>query len=535
MSDNDTQEETAANSGNETTSPLESSKISRRGFFLASSLLSLGIATSSQSATATTTNDQNCDLPITPDHDLWPKPSNPYKASVAREQYEHSLARNAKQVCSAVFLTGRDPWEFIENDMLDYRTQYFDYDDVEIEVDDEEKVVQFHIDSTAPKRAKFNNKCLGATILPPGAKDVGFDPVRIKPDLPAADEADWPIGDRNATHNPEDVDQNVLSNALDWAWETTTPNTESEYAETRGVVVVHGGKIVAERYEDKFGKDSLFKSWSMGKSVVSTLLGILAGDGHLNVDDPAPFDEWYEDEDDPRQDITIRHLLQMSSGLRFNHSSEPDTIHQTLNDDHQRGYVTSHDQHEFSVNQPLEHEPGTHWAYRNVNPYLVDKIVKETVRDERGEDYLEFPQRALYDKIGVRNAVHEVAMWGHFLFPGFNYLTARDWARFGLTYLQEGSIAGNEVFPEWWVDVVTEPAAGLDDDDPSYGGLFWLNQDEALHENVPEDTYMASGAQDNWCIIVPSFDVVIVRLGREAEYGRGEFIQRILEAFPEKE
>lgn len=533
MTTNDIAEsEAIANSENKQESPI-SGDVSRRIFLITSSLVGLGMATSSQPATAT--NDAECEPPANPDHDLWPAPDNPYKASVAREQYEHSLARNAKQVCSAVFLLNRDPWEFVENDLLDYRTQYFDYDEVEIEVDRDKQLVEFKIDSTAPKRAKFNNETLGATILAPGAKDVGFNPIRIEPDLPDPNEANWPIGDQNATQDPAHVDQDVLNDALDWAWETTTPDTVSEYAETRGVVVVHNGKIIGERYEDGFNKDSLFKSWSMGKSTVSTLLGILAGDGHFDVDDPAPFDEWYENEDDPRQDITIKHLLQMSSGLRFNHSDESDTIHQTLNDDHQRGYVTSHDQHEFSVNQPLEHEPGTNWAYRNVNPYLVDKIVKETVENEREERYLEFPQRALYDKIGVRNAVHEVGMWGHFLFPGFNYLTARDWARFGLMYLQKGSVAGNQIFPEWWVDVVTEPAAGLDDDDPSYGALFWLNKEEALHEGVPEDTYMASGAQSNWCIMIPSYDVVITRLGREAEYDRGEFIRRILEAFPKEQ
>jgi CubicO group peptidase (beta-lactamase class C family) len=509
------------------------SRTSRRGFVIGSSLLGLGITAFSEPSTATSDNtlDCECELLTNPDHDLWPEPSNPYKASVVREQYEHSLARKAKKVCSAVFLTDRDPWEFIDNDLRDYRTQYFDYDDVEIEVDKQDQLVNIYANGTSPKRSKFN-KTLGATILPPGATDVGFDPIEINPDLPDPNEANWPIGDRNATHSPTRVDQDCLDDALNWAWETTTPGTVSEYAETRAVVVVHDGKIVAERYETDFDKNSLFKSWSMGKSTVATLIGILAGDGHFDVNDPAPVDEWYKDDDDPRQAITIKDLLQMSSGLRFNHSDQPDTIHMTKNDDHQRGYITAHDQHEFCANQSLEYEPGTNWAYRNVNPYLLDKIVKETVRNERDEEYIEFPQRSMYDKIGVRNAVHEVSMRGHFVFPGFNHLTARDWTRFGLMYLQEGTIAGNKVFPEWWIDVVTEPAPALvEEGTPEYGGQFWLNKDESLHENVPEDTYIASGAQSNWCIIIPSADIVITRLGREAEYDRGEFIRRILEAF----
>jgi CubicO group peptidase (beta-lactamase class C family) len=507
-------------------SSTTATNLSRRKLMIGAAVLSIGTKTGMSPVGASSEgNDSWCAPSDNPNHEMWPHPTNPYEASVAREQYEHSLQRKSKKVCSAIFIQGRDPDEYIQNDQIGYREPYFEWDDIEIDIDHDEQLVTVWADGAPPKRAKFHDG-LGSTMLPDGAKDVLYDPVEITPNLPSPDSIEWPLGNRNATADPAEIDRNAMEEVLSWAFDTNIDESESEYPDTRGIVVIYDGQIVAERYAEPFDKDTVWKCWSMGKSTVGTLFGILHSRGHLNKCDPAPVPEWYRRENDPRQKVTNADLLQMAGGIRNNHSDQEDTIHMTKNDDHQRGYIAPIDIAEFSANQALEYEPGTEWEYRNVNPYLIGKIVRATV-EEVGEEHLTFPQRALYDKIGARNVIHETDPYGNFLFPGFNYLTPRDWARYGLLHLREGTLAGNEVFSPEWIDILTTPAPAAEEND--YGtGFMYLNNGNV--EQIPDDAYWASGAQSNRCYIIPSEDVTIVRMGRESEYDLHDLAGRILDA-----
>lgn len=426
----------------------------------------------------------------------------------------NSLAEHAKQLCSGVFVVGRDPYEFVQNDLrtIDH---YHDWDRTSVEIDHDDRTVTLR-DDRGNERTAVYHPSQGCTLLPENGSDVSFDPVEVTPNLDAAHEQAWPMGDVDAVaHDPESVDTERLSTVLDRA--TGDPPTHGMPPGTRALVVVTDGKIVGERYASGFNERTRHVSWSMGKSVTSALIGILVGEGHFDVDDPAPIEEW---RDDDRREIRISDLLRMSSGLEFQRATdEPAVPRYEPPDHHHRIYFDSLDTFEFATGRPLEHEPNTVWRYRNCDPLTLGRIIRETV-ESTGRSYLEFPQRVLYDRIGVRNAVHETDRVGNFLMTGFNYGTARDWARFGLLHLRDGEWLGERILPEGWVDFVTTPAPAHPEG--GYGGQFWLNRDHELPE-VPEDAYSARGYRGQLTMVVPSHETVIVRLGHTPNHDFARF------------
>lgn len=425
-------------------------------------------------------------------------------------QAANSLAQQAKLLCSGVFVVGRNPYEFVQND-LRASDHYHDWDRTSVNIDFDDQTVTLS-DTSGNERTAVYHPSQGCTLLPKGGSDVSFEPTVVSPDLGPRHEQEWPMGDVGAVdHEPQTVDRKALSTVLDRAISETP--THAMPPDTRALVVVKDGKIVGERYASGFNERTRHVSWSMGKSVTSALVGVLVGEGHFDVDDPAPIEEW---EGDERRDIRISDLLRMSSGLEFRRSSdEPEVPHFAPNDHHHRIYFDSVDAFEFATERPLEHEPNTVWRYRNCDPLTLGRIIRETV-ESTGRSYLSFPQRALYDRIGVRDMIHEPDRQGNFLMTGFNYGTPRDWARFGLLHLWDGEWMSERILPEGWVDFVTTPAPA--DPEGGYGGQFWLNRDRELPE-VPEDAYSARGYRGQLTMIVPSMDTVIVRMGHSPGYG----------------
>jgi CubicO group peptidase (beta-lactamase class C family) len=276
---------------------------------------------------------------------------------------------------------------------------------------------------------------------------------------------------------------------------------------TAAFVVVHQGQIVAERYAPGIGKDTQLESWSMGKSLTATLVGLLIRDGEFALHDRAPVEAWQSPED-PRREITIAHLLRMSSGLHFIAPRDPDYTEDKGYPDHMLIYTGAIDAFQHSITRPLQFPPGTEGRYRNSDPLTLGYLVKRTVT-RRGEEYLTYPQRELFDRIGIRKMVLEPDPYGNFLLTGYDYGTARNWARLGLLYLRDGVWEGERILPEGFVDFVREPAPAWKE--PEYGGLFWLNRTGAWP--LPEDAYFMAGAGGQRTFVVPSLDLVIVRMG----------------------
>ncbi len=253
----------------------------------------------------------------------------------------------------------------------------------------------------------------------------------------------------------------------------------------------------------------------MGKSLTATLVGLLVQDGTLKLDAPVPVAAWREP-GDPRSEIRVVDLLRMSSGLEFIAPRDPDYTPELGYPDHMYIYTGAIDAFEFSISRPRQFPPNTEGRYRNSDPLTLGYLIREAVRG-RDEEYLTFPQRALFDRIGIRRQVLEPDPHGNFLLTGYDYGTARNWARLGLLYLNDGVWLGERILPEGFVELVSTPAPAWRQ--PEYGGLFWLNRVGTF--NLPDDAYYMAGAGGQWTIIVPSRDLVIVRMGHQRGSRRG--------------
>ncbi len=214
----------------------------------------------------------------------------------------------------------------------------------------------------------------------------------------------------------------------------------------------------------------------------------------------------------------------MSSGLDFkNYGLERGDSWSNANE-HFRIYHDAIDVFTHAVNQPLEIPPGSQFRYRNSDPLTLGRIVRDIV-EANGENYLTFPQRALFDRIGARNYVLETDAWGNFIMTGYDYGSAWDWTRFGLLHLWDGLWEGERILPEGWVDFISTPAPG--DPRKGYGGLFWLNRGGALRlTSVPEDAFWAAGFMGQRTMVIPSRDMVLVRLGPSPD-GFGDYFNEV--------
>jgi CubicO group peptidase (beta-lactamase class C family) len=248
----------------------------------------------------------------------------------------------------------------------------------------------------------------------------------------------------------------------------------------------------------------------MGKSVTAALIGVLIQQGVYDLWQPAPVPEW-QSPGDPRAAIRIADLLRMSSGLRIRAPYDPDYDATGPYPDHLYLYTGSIDSFHYAATRPLQWPPNTVGRYRNTDPVLVNYLVRLAV-ERRGEDYGSFPQHALFDKIGVRSLVIETDPFGNLLTQGYDLACARDWARLGNLYLQDGVWKGQRILPQGFVKFVSTPApAWVAGGRPIYGGFFWINGDGALP--VPKDAYYMAGAGGQYTLIIPSHDLVVVRLG----------------------
>jgi len=415
-------------------------------------------------------------------------------------------AMSAKILCSAIFVSGRDPDEALENSVLaplSTRPAFPVKPEnafSKVETDWDAKAVHITVKDGPTRTARYYGD-QGCIILPQDASGVFFRPVKVETALPNPTTQAWPMGDAL----PEEplmpgLDEEKLIEAVDAAF-------AKPEAHTAAFLVAYKGRIIAERYGQGVDKDTQLECWSMGKSVTSTLVGLLVQEGHFGLDDPAPVPEW-KLEGDPRAEIRISDLLRMSSGLRFSHLTDPKEVWEQGVPDHLYVYSGAIDVFQFSINKLPEHLPNTVGRYRNCDPLTLGYIIKRTVT-EKGNEYLSWPQRALFDRIGIRRQVLETDPYGNFIMTGFDYGTARNWVRIGLLYLQDGVWMGERLLPEGFVDFVSTPAPAWEE--PVYGGLFWVNGTRRW--NLPRDAFFAAGAGGQYTFIVPSHDLIVVRMG----------------------
>src|SRR5262245_3975705 len=420
---------------------------------------------------------------------------------------ELGLAGYAKVVCSAVFVSGREPEEAKRN------SGYFFLPEADVGaitdtvVDRRQKLVRLTLRGSITRTAKFFGD-QGCVILPKGTDRVFFKPTAVRTKLPDARTQPWPMGDRPVKPAiPREIDSAKLKAAVELAF-------SDPEGLTAAFLVVHKGQIIAERYAPGINKDTQLESWSMGKSITATLIGLLIKEGHFGLYDAAPVEEWKKT-GDPRSAIRIADLLRMSGGLRFSAPRDPD-YSPDVYPDHFYIYTGAINAFEFSYTRALQFAPNTEGRYRNCDPLTLGHIIKETVR-KAAKDYFSFPQRALFDRIGIRKMVLEPDPYGNFLLTGYDYGTARNWARLGLLYLWDGVWQGKRLLPEGFVEFVQTPAPAWKQ--PVYGGLFWLNRTGEW--NLPRDAYSMAGAGGQRVFISPSLDLVVVRMGHYRGEAKG--------------
>jgi CubicO group peptidase (beta-lactamase class C family) len=423
---------------------------------------------------------------------------------------ELGLAGYAKVLCSAVFVSGRDPAEAAKHSGIFLMPSPEEALKATWAIDRERKVARMALDGITREAGFYGDQ--GCIIHNPTRQgsQIFFKPMPVKSSLPDAASQAWPAGDRtDANAVPATIDRDKLQAAVDAAF----ANPE---ALTAAFLVVHDGRIVAERYMPGITKDTQLESWSMGKSIASTLFSLLVKEGTYSLEQAAPVPEW-QSPGDPRAKIRNMDLLRMSSGLRFIATQDPDYTPDKGYPDHFYIYTGAVNAYDYSVHQPVQFPPNTQGRYRNSDPLTLMYLAKLAVT-KRGEEFLTWPQRALFDRIGIRRQVLETDPYGNFLITGYDYGTARNWARLGLLYLNDGVWQGTRILPEGWTKFVSTPAPAWSR--PVYGGLFWVNGDGGW--NLPRDAYFMAGAGGQNTFIVPSHRLVVVRMGHQ----RGERVAR---------
>ncbi|MBB6564060.1 CubicO group peptidase (beta-lactamase class C family) [Acidovorax soli] len=432
---------------------------------------------------------------------------------------EHQTAGYAKTLCSAVFITGLDP-EVAAESVGYFTGPYAQRTRVgKPVVDRERREVRIAIPG-GPTLVARQHGSQGCTTLPPGQDSVFFTPKAVRSTLPDAGTLPWPMGDVLPIEVPTGYDTGRVAQAVDAPFSLLD-------AYTTAFVVTYKGKIIGERYMRGITRTTPLESWSMGKSVVATLMGVLVRQGEYKLDQPAPIPEW-QSAGDPRQQIRIADILHMSSGLRIKAPDDPDFDPTGTYPDHTYLYTGRVNSFNYAATRPQQWPPNTVGRYRNTDPVLASYLVRLAV-EKRGEDYLAFPQRHLFDKIGIRSMVMETDPYGNFLTQGYEYMAARDWARLGNLYLQDGVWNGERILPEGFVNFVSTVApAWAADKRPIYGGFFWLNGTGAFPA-LPTSAYYMLGAGGQYTIIVPSHDLVVVRMGFDkGERFAGAGLQRAL-------
>jgi CubicO group peptidase (beta-lactamase class C family) len=440
---------------------------------------------------------------------------------------EHHAAGFAKTMCSAVFITRLD-LDFAAENVGYFTAPYAERAKLGKPVIDR---VNRSVHVTLPNGTRRTAKYMGSqgcVTYPAGKTAFEFRPTVVKPQLPDPATQPWPMGDLPPKESPpKEINEGKLKQALDAAF-------EPEAAMTAAFVVTWRGRLIGERYGKGITPGTPLESWSMGKSLTATLLGILIHQGVYSLTQPAPIPEW-QNAGDPRAKIRIADILQMSSGLRIRAPQDPDYDRNGPYPDHLYLYTGGVNSFQYAATRPQQWPPGTVGRYRNTDPVLANYLIRLGV-EKRGEAYHAFPQRALFDKLGIRTMVMETDPHGNFLTQGYELASGRDWARLGNLYLQDGVWNGERILPEGFVQFVSTLApAWAADGRPIYGGFFWLNGDSGYP--VPKEAYYMAGAGGQTTFIIPSHDLVVVRLGHfkgsaASQAGHKKALALLLEAVP---
>jgi CubicO group peptidase (beta-lactamase class C family) len=431
----------------------------------------------------------------------------------------------AKLACSGVYLMGRDPQEVIKRDLR--RFYYPLLKDASFDFDIKKKTVSATIGKVT--RTALYRPGIGCTLMIDTDRDKLLAQANgIKENSRKHRPYQWPEGDIVTLHkDSKNIDWHQLDKAIDGAFED---NTEHKIIDTRAIIVVYDGKIIAERYARGFDSKSHFLSWSASKSVTSALIGTLVTDKKLALYDPAPVPVWSSGKD-TRHQISLHHLITMTSGLEFTEPYIPD------NDSTDMLFKNAN-MADFAIQKPLSATPGSLWSYSSGTTNILSRILF----DQTGGSLKSLHSYAtdrFFSPLGMSSAIFEVDVSGAHVGSSYFYATAQDWARFGLLFLNEGKVKDKQLLSKDWVEYSKTPTPLAPKGE--YGAQFWLNgghpeRDEGhMLPDCPTDMYMANGYAGQHIGIVPSKKAIVVRLGwttKGAKFDTNKHFSEILKTLP---
>jgi len=421
---------------------------------------------------------------------------------------------SAKRICSGYFLSGMSGEQIVDESLI-IASPFLS--NISYEIDTTNRMVDARLYGLFERRAVFSEGT-GCTLLRAGREQLQRKLELVKPgNLDAM--LPWPQGSVPGPANTQ------LESVLEQAFAEPDPQNARN---TKAVVVIHKGRLIAEKYAPGVDARTPLPGWSMTKSVTNLLIGLLMNDGRLRLTQTAPVALWQSELGDPRGDITIDQLLRMSSGLKFDEKY-------ALNSDVTRMLSIEPDAAGFAASKPLVAEPGSAWSYSSGTTNILSGVIRWTVGGYL-QEYYDFTQKRLFLPLGIFTATLETDNNGTFIGSSYMYASARDWARLGQFCLQDGRWQGKRFLPEGWLKYSTTPTPN----NPlnNYGAHFWLNADpqdssqQRTWPSLPADAYSMSGFQGQRVIIIPSKELVVVRLGISAGANRGieQLVSAIIDA-----
>jgi CubicO group peptidase (beta-lactamase class C family) len=360
------------------------------------------------------------------------------------------------------------------------------------------------------ERKAIYREGLGATLI-----DDDFDvtkPFKIPKRTKLNNNLPFPYGNlepKDTVFN--NIDYTKLYKAVDNAFDKKGQKNRR----TRSLLVIYKDKIIAEKYVDGFTKNSKILGWSMTKSLTATYFGILQKQGKINIMKPASVVEWQSDE---RKNITINDLLHMNSGIEW----EED--YGKISDVTKMLFIEK-DMTQSQINKPLVGKSNSTWNYSSGTTNLLSGILRKQFKTH--QEYLDFWYSSLIDKIGMNSALIETDMSGNFVGSSYGWATTRDWAKLGLLYLHKGNWNGEQLFDESWAKYVSSPTNGSKG---QYGAHFWLNAG-GRYPNAPKDLYSCNGFHGQMIFIIPSLDIIIVRMGLSEDFDFDGLLSGVVGSF----
>jgi len=443
------------------------------------------------------------------------------------------MIRNGLQavlMCNGLFTSERTLQQVFRQELAYVTHPVGDAESGDYRIDKKRRAVTVGGGDSGPAIHAVFREGLGCVVMAPDQtlEEVDSLPRQTLAPMPGdAATIPWPDGDQLEQRPlPANIDADALTAASDWAF-----NRDTSDQDTLSLLVVHKGQIIHERYADGVDMHTRTRTWSTAKSIAATLIGMLVEEGKMQLDQPLGID-WLPavaaPEQDPRRAITLRHVLNMTSGLY-----PVDSFGMEYATGSGLAYWAGASSVDGARRRGMIRQPGSFWDYENYDTLLAVYAMKKALGDE--QTYLEFPRKALLDRIGMRNTLLSTDRFGDFILSSQVYTNARDLARFGLLYAQAGRWHGEQLVSEKWITFSRTPAPASAAHNDFYGGQWWLVPSN--RKDVPANAYATAGNRGQYVIVVPSHDLVIVRRGLDSGkqgFNRWDLTREVLKALPGK-